>query len=172
MSQPPNANPAVEFYLRWCEKIPYVTRTLVLVIIVEYILSFFIKLEEYFGDVPRYTVFHFQIYRLFLSPLVGNSILTLILILMSFPSMGSRLEWGMGSASYLALLGTIALATNVIFASLCYVLYMFGTESAMWWNCMGFWTILFALITIECLQVKSRIYWFVCLCDCSFLSVL
>jgi membrane associated rhomboid family serine protease len=153
MSQQPAANPALEFYNKWSDKTPYFTRTIVIVIIVEYILSFFLPIEDYLSNVPRYTIFSFEIYRLLLSSMVGNSFITLILILMSFPSMGTRLEQSMGSASFLSLLGTLSLATNIIFTLICFLLYMVGTTSALFWECEGFWTILFSLITIECMQV-------------------
>lgn len=124
-----------------------------IVVVVEYILSFFLPFEDYLGNVPRWTLLHFELYRLILSPMVGNSIITMVLLLMSFPSMGSRLELSMGSASYMALLGVVSVTTNVLFALICLLLYLVGTTSAMSWGCQGFWTILFSLITIECMQV-------------------
>ena len=153
MSQQPAPNPVMEFYNKWSDKTPFFTRTIVIIIVSEFILSFFLPLEDYLGNVTRYTIFSFEIYRIILSPLVGNSLITLILTLMSFPSMGSRLENSMGSASYLSLLGTVSITTNILFSTICLLLYMVGTRSAMYWGCQGFWTILFSLITIECLQV-------------------
>ena len=158
MSQQPAPNPALEFYNKWSDKTPYFTRSIVVFLIVEYILSFFIPFEEFLSNIPRYTIMSFEIYRLILSPLVGNSILTLVLTLMSFPSMGSRLEQNMGSASFLSLLCALSITTNVIFSTTCLLLYMVGTTSAMLWECEGFWTILFSLITIECMQVSSIFY--------------
>lgn len=155
MSQPsaPAGNPALEFYNRWSDKTPYATRVIVIGLVVEYILSFFLPFEDYLGNTPQYTILHFEIYRLLFAPFVGNSILTLILSLMSFPSMGSRLEWSMGTSSFLALLGTLSLATNVLFVIICYLLYLMGSQWVLYMGCNGFWTILFSLITIECMQV-------------------
>lgn len=160
MSQPiaPPGNPALDFYNRWSDKTPYATRVIVIGLLVEYVLSFFIPFEAYLGNTPQYTLLHFEVYRLLLAPLVGNSILTLILSLMSFPSMGSRLEWSMGTSSFLALLGTLSLATNTLFAFVCYMLYLLGSRSVLYMKCNGFWTILFSLITIECMQVKNAAF--------------
>lgn len=149
-----STNPAIKFYQAWANKTPFATRTIVIGIVVEYILSFFLPFESYLGNETRYTMFRFEIYRLLLSPVVGNSFITMILILMTFPTMGSRLEWGMGSASYLSLLGTLSITTNLIFSAVCLLLYGLGTSSALYWKCNGFWTILFSLITIDCLQVR------------------
>jgi membrane associated rhomboid family serine protease len=132
MSQQPSPNPVQEFYNKWSEKTPYFTRTIVIVTVIEYILSFFIPFEDYLSNIPVYSLMSFEIYRLILSPTVGNSIITLLLMLLSFPSMGTRLELAMGSASYLALLGTVSIATNVIFAVTCLLLYMIGLSSAIY----------------------------------------
>ena len=148
-----STNPAIKFYQAWSEKTPFATRTIVIGIVVEYILSFFLPFEDYLGNETRYTLFRFEIYRLLLSPIVGNSLITLVLILMTFPSMGSKLEFSMGSASYMSLLGTLSISTNLIFSVVCLLLYLLGTSSTIYWKCNGFWTILFSLITIDCLQV-------------------
>jgi len=152
-----STNPAIKFYQAWAEKTPFVTRAIVIGIVCEYILSFFLPFEDYLGNETRYTLFRFEIYRLLLSPMVGNSLITMVLILLTFPSMGSKLERGMGSTSYMSLLGTLSIATNLIFTAVCVLLYTLGTSYALHYRCNGFWTILFSLITIDCLQVKSAI---------------
>jgi uncharacterized membrane protein YgcG len=153
--QPQNSNPALQFYQKWSEKTPFVTRTFVIATVVEYIISFVLPLENYLGNVPKYTILHYEIYRVLLSPMVGNSLLMLVFFLMSFPTMGSRMELGMGSGTYASVLATISLGTNIAFVLVCYLLYLMGTTSAMYMGCMGSWTMLFALITIECLQVPD-----------------
>lgn len=149
-----STNPAIKFYQAWADKTPFATRTIVMGIVIEYILSFLLPFESFLGNETRYTVFKFEIYRLLFSPMVGNSLITMILILMTFPTMGSRLEFSMGSASYLSLLGTLSIATNLIFSTVCIIMYALGTSYALYWKCNGFWTILFSLITIDCLQVN------------------
>ena len=46
---------------------------------------------------PYFTITHFEIYRIILSPFVGNSILLMVMILLSYPSLGTRMENSMGS---------------------------------------------------------------------------
>lgn len=82
--------------------------------------------------------------------------MTLILICLFFPAMGTRMENSLGSASYLVLLCSFSLATNVLFDATCMLLYLLGTPTAAFWSCSGFWTILFSLIVIECMQVSER----------------
>ena len=59
----------------------------------------------------------------------------------------------MGSTAYIALITTISGVTNVLFNILCFSLYLLGVDSAIGWHCAGFWSIIFALITIDCMKV-------------------
>jgi len=147
-SSGPNHNPVLDYYQRFCEKTPFVTRTVIVFTIVEYIMSFFIPFEEFFGNVTWLTILNFEIYRLVLSPFVGNSIMTLIILLMSYPTIGSQMEWNMGSSSYLFLMFTMSIITNLLFNMAC-LLLMVVTRSSLYYSCQGFWIILFSLITID-----------------------
>lgn len=125
------------------------------VIIAVYVLSFFFSLDVALGNTPYFSIFHFEVYRIVLSPLVGNSLITILLICFFYPMMGTRMETSIGSASYLMLLCTLSFVTNVLFDATCLMLYFVGTPVAVFWNCSGFWTILFALIVMECLQMPD-----------------
>lgn len=59
----------------------------------------------------------------------------------------------MGSGAFLFMMIKLSLITNILFDAICLSLYLVGMPEALFWNCSGFWTILFALITIECMQV-------------------
>lgn len=146
-----NSNPVLDYYQRFCDKTPFVTRTLTVFIVVEYILSFFIHFEDYLGNVTRFTILGFEIYRMLLSPFVGNSILTLIILLISYPSIGSQMEWSMGSSSYLYLMCAMSIATNLIFNAVCLLLMLVPNSGSLQYSCQGFWIILFSLITIDCM---------------------
>jgi len=147
-----NSNPVLEYYQRFCDKTPFVTRTLTVFIVVEYILSFFFPFEDYLGNVTLFTILGFELYRLVLSPFVGNSILTLIILIISYPSIGSQMEWSMGSSSYLYLMCIMSIATNLLFNAVCLLLFLVMPNSAsLQYSCQGFWIILFSLITIDCM---------------------
>ena len=63
------------------------------------------------------------------------------------------METSLGSAGYLFHLCIISLVTNLMFDAICLSLYMVGTPEALFWSCSGVWTVLFALIVVECMQV-------------------
>ena len=154
MAQPPEQNPMRQMYEDWSTKTPLITRNSMIVIFAVYVLSFFFSLDQALGNIPYFSIFHFEVYRIIFSPLVGNSLMTLILICLFFHTMGTRMETSLGSASYLILLCSFSLATNVLFDVVCLLLYIMGTPTAVFWSCSGFWTILFSLIVIECMQVR------------------
>jgi hypothetical protein len=92
MSNTPPNNPMLTFYQQWSDKTPFITRVSTIFMIAIYLSSFFFPLEIYFGNVPFFTIRHFEIYRLVLSPIVGNGIISMILIIMTYPSMGQRVS--------------------------------------------------------------------------------
>ncbi len=150
-------NPFLQSYQAWSERTPYVTRTTCIGLVVLFLISFFIRFELYLADIPFFTLYHFEIYRLILSPFIGNSILFLVLLLFTFPTLGLKMESTMGSGYFLWLLMMINVLTNSIFNTVCITLSLFGMQEALFYNCSNFWLILFALITIECLQVRYSI---------------
>ena len=79
----------------------------------------------------------------------------LILVLLFFPAMGGRMESSIGSSSFLFMMGTISLLTNIIFNVICLLLGFVGTPEALFWSCSGFWVVLFGIITIESFLVGN-----------------
>jgi hypothetical protein len=118
-----------------------------------YILTWFINLESWWTNVPYYTIFYFELYRLLLSPLVGNSFLTLIITYMVYPSLGVKMENSMGSSAFLYLMIFATLAVNIMFVVLCLMWSLLSNSSyALTLSSMDFWVLLFALISLDCMQ--------------------
>ena len=149
-----NDNPILTFYREWSDKTPFVTRSAMILLLVTYLVSFPVDLDGYFGNVPYFSILNFEVYRLFLSPFVGNSIFNVVLMALFFPAMGARMESSIGSSAFLILMGTLSTMTNVAFVLICLLLYYVGNLAlAVFYSCSGFWLVLFGLITMECLQV-------------------
>lgn len=154
-SPPSSGNPFLQSYQAWSVRTPYVTRTSTIVLTIVYILTWFINLQSWWANIPYYTLFYFEIYRLILSPLVGNSLLTLILAYLVYPSLGVKMESSMGSSAFLYLIIFFTLSVNIGFALMCLLAYLLGSSSALGWVSMDFWTLLFALITLDCMQTPD-----------------
>ncbi len=148
---PNRPNPYVDYYNRWMDTTPYVTRASMIGIVAIYIFSFIIDLTSSLANVPYYAIFKIQLYRIILSPLVSNSILTIILIALFYPSMASRMENALGSTCFLCLICTLSILTNILFDVTSIMLFYMGVSSAIGFSCAGFWTVIFSLITIECM---------------------
>jgi membrane associated rhomboid family serine protease len=148
-------NPFLQSYQAWSERTPYVARVSTVFLIIIYLVTWFVKLDTYLADVPYYTVYHFQLWRIITSPLVGNSILTIILILLTYPSLGVKMESSMGSSAFLWLIVLLGLTVNTCFNVICVSFYYLGTSDGLLWTCMDFWTVLFALITMDCLLLPD-----------------
>jgi len=146
-----NNNPYLDYYQRWSDKTPIVTRTSMIAIVVLYLFSWIWDLTTVLSNTTYYTLFSFEIYRLILSPIVSNSLLSTVLIALFYPQLGSKLEYSIGSIGFLFLIGKIIIITNVTFVFICLCLYMFGMIEALFWNCAGFWTLIFGIITIDCM---------------------
>ena len=152
---PTGDNPVLTYYREWCDRNPFVTRNVMVLLVICWIASFFFEADHVLGNTTFFTIFSFEVYRLILSPLVGNSILMLVLLVFFFPAMGAKMESSMGSSAFLFLMGTLALATNLLFCFVCMNLYFFGMTEAIFYDCSGFWLIVFGLITIESMQVMK-----------------
>ena len=86
---------------------------------------------------------------------VGNSFITIIILFLFYPTMGTRMESGMASSAFLALLATLSLLTNLIFNLICIIGSLLGMKVLLIVPCSGFWLIVFPLIVIECMAVFS-----------------
>jgi membrane associated rhomboid family serine protease len=148
---PPQSNPILTYYTEWADRTPYVTRTSSIALVTIWVVSFFINFDDYLGNIPYFTVTKFEIYRIFLSFLVGNSLLMLVFALMLYAVQGQKMEAAYGSSYFLYLILMFAICVNVVFTVFCILMYYLGSPEFMFYHCSGFWIVLFAFITLECL---------------------
>lgn len=134
-----------------------------MVIVFVYLLSWIVDLTFFLANIPAFVVFYFQIYRLLLSPFVGNSILSVLLIFMFFPQMGARMELMVGSTAFLSLFVIFTVLTNISYVVLAFALWLLGMQFVMYLPASGFWAIIFGLITIECMQDPESVRRIMCI---------
>jgi hypothetical protein len=84
-SSSPPPNPILTYYNEWVDRTPYVTRTSLIALCIVYLLSWFLDLDTQLGNVSYFTVMRYEVYRILTSPIVGNSIFSLILIFLFYP---------------------------------------------------------------------------------------
>ena len=147
-------DPFTKHCKEWITGTPSVTQFLMTLLVVSYVLSWFIPVESLIENTPYSSVFCFEMYRLVVSPLAGNSLVNLILVATSFRSMGSRVESSHGSAAYVCVIVIITLTTNIAFATSCILLHYSAVPEALSYGSSGFWVVLFGLTSMECTQVS------------------
>jgi membrane associated rhomboid family serine protease len=150
------SNPILSAYEHWQTRNTVVTRTFVFTVIVFVILSFVgMDFSAYFSNVTAFTLYQFEVYRLALSILVDNGLISVIMMLLFFPAMGTQMESTMGSGPFMVLIMTTTVMTNLIFNVACILLSFLGMPQSIFLVCSGFWTVLFTLITIDCLKAPE-----------------
>lgn len=163
--EPPQPNPVLTAYESFVRDTPLVTRYTLTTLFLSYVLSFFFDPTFALANIPRFTIFNFEIYRVVFSPLVCTNILSLLFAYISFLDNGKRLEHSMGSTAFAWLMLSLAFYTNISFLLICFLLYgLVGEEGFLHMNSYGIWIILLALIAIECCKApqgsQRRLFFF------------
>ena len=102
------------------------------------------------ANIPLFTFYKLELYRLCTSILVCTRLLTLIVAYLSLSDHGSRLERNLGSAGYGAMIFTLTILTNgsyLGFILLAY--YVSGSNGVLLFSATGIWPLLLSLIFVE-----------------------
>lgn len=153
---PPETNPVLSAYESFVQSTPLVTRYVMTTLTISWFVSWFCDPSYPLANIPLFTVFHFELYRVVLSPLVCTSLLSLVFAYISFTDNGKRLEYSMGSTAFLWLILTIGGLTNVVFVLICLFFYaVTAAQAFLLMPSQGFWTILLGIIAVECSGAPS-----------------
>ena len=103
-------------------------------------------------NIPYFTIFKFEIYRLFLSQFDCKTFLNLILGFMSFVAQGKRLEYSIGSTNFALVFLFIGIGSNVLFTLISLVMYIFAGnyEPHLMHESGGIWQMMLGIIALEC----------------------
>ena len=157
-------DPVNRAYEQWRARTPTVCRCCALGLAGAYGLSWVADLGGLLATTPFYVVRRYQVYRLLLSPLVGNSLLgALFGCLAVGDGVGPRLEQSLGSVRLLWTLVAATLAVNVSFCGLAYAAAAGGALDAVLWTGDGAWAAVLALVTLECLSAPEATRRLLCL---------
>jgi len=155
-SQPPEDNPILKAYESFVRGTPYVTRCLVQSQAITWILSWWIDLGLVVGNIPQFTLFHYEIYRLVLSPFICTSFISLLFCFLSFADYGKRMEYAIGSTAFAILLGVIGGIVNLLHLTICLILNEIeGSKEWLFMPCFGIWILIFGLLSIDCFQAPA-----------------
>jgi membrane associated rhomboid family serine protease len=155
MQAPPeDNNPINRAYEAWAARTPVVCRCLCVGLAACYGFSWILDLQRGLETVPFRIVRRFELWRLILSPCVGNSLLgTVVALFVLGDGVGPRLEQSWGSMRMMIATLTASIVINLSFCALCYLFtMMIGSAEPALASMSGGWPLLLCLITIECLS--------------------
>ena len=155
MQAPPeDVNPLNRAYEAWAARTPVVCRCLCVGLAACYGFSWILDLQRGLETVPFRIVRRFELWRLILSPCVGNSLLgTVVALFVLGDGVGPRLEQSWGSVRLMIATLTASIVINLSFCALCYLFtMMIGSAEPALAATSGGWPLLLCLITIECLS--------------------
>jgi len=153
---PPQPNPVLTAYESYCQSTPLVTRYVLNTIMITFLCSFFFSPAILLANIPIFTVFRFQLYRILTSPLLCENFLNLIFAFMGFLSHGVKLEQSLGSSMFCLLFFTLTIATNVLFLIITILLWgLTNQEAHLSSVSMGIWVVLLGIIAVECAEAPE-----------------
>eukprot|EP00984_Skeletonema_dohrnii_P002377 scaffold828_cov129-Skeletonema_dohrnii-CCMP3373.AAC.2 len=156
-SGPPDANPVLTAYESYVRDTPLVTRYVLNAVVISYFMSFFVDPTFALANIPYFTLFRFQLYRVITSPLVCSSILNLFFAFMGFMNNGVKLEQSMGSALFGVLFFKLTIFTNLLFLVVSMLLYgLTNNDGYLAGVSVGVWTVLLSIIATECAQAPPN----------------
>ena len=112
---PPPPNPVLTAYESYIRDTPLVTRYILNAILISFLLSFFVNPAFALANIPRFTLWKFELYRILTSPFVCSEFLSLFFAFLGFMNHGIRLEQSMGSGLFAVLFFTLTIVSNVLF---------------------------------------------------------
>ena len=158
VGNPPHQENSIRtFFDNFQRETPMITRNIMVTQAIAYGLNLFFDLRLGLGNVPVFTVYKFEIYRIFTSLFVCTGFFSVIFSYFSFLPTGKRLEYSMGSTEFGCFILTIGVMTNVLY--LCFAFLLDGLQGGQYWLVIpsfGLWNILFGVVAMECTKAPQN----------------
>lgn len=162
---PPQPNPVSTAYESYVRDTPLITRYVLNATVISFFTGFFFSPAYLLANIPLFTIFKFQLYRILTSPLICTDILSLFFTFMGFMNHGVKLEQSMGSSLFACLFFTLTIVTNILFLIISILLWgLTNSDSYLAGASLGIWTVLLGIIAVECSEAppdtKRRLFFF------------
>ena len=118
-----NNIPNKSYCARLCEVIPLFIKLIVLITITLYIINrFAFNLSLYISNIPFYTIYKYQIWRLFSTSLMNTGIINIALSLVLWIKLGAILEDSTGTILYLFIFMINSTLIQIIYTILIFII--------------------------------------------------
>mmetsp|Transcript_9593 Transcript_9593/g.14299 ORF Transcript_9593/g.14299 Transcript_9593/m.14299 type:complete len:404 (-) Transcript_9593:407-1618(-) len=133
-SQPPAPNPILSAYEKFQNDTPLITRYILTTYTASYLLtSLFLPQFTLYAilNIPYFTIFHFEFYRIFTTLFVCTSFLNLIFGWIVLLGTGRRIEQSLGSTNYGVLtVGCFGALPQFVFVTCVWLVYLLSGNSS------------------------------------------
>ena len=152
-SPPAPKNPVVTAYDNFVRDTPLVSRYIMSACGICYLLSFVINPQFSLANIPYFSVYKLEVYRILVAPLLCDNIVSLVFAYFVVTDHVKRLEFSLGSTAFGVLFMTLNLLVNLSHIVVCLSLRLV-LQNPSWAlvPASGIWIVLLPLMATECLQ--------------------
>ena len=158
-----------EFLTGILNSMPFFVKIVVCSTIILYLITFIIPYVAYFlADIPYFTIYYFQIWRIFTTPFITTSLFSVIFSIYFWYEKASRLEKDIGTIKYIIIFFMNSFCIQIMFCILMLLLSLIIRNKAPLVMKIsqgrvrneGIWPILMCDLTLLCLSNPNEIMQF------------
>ena len=158
-----------EFLTGILNSMPFFVKIVVCSTIILYLINFIIPYVAYFlADIPYFTIYYFQIWRIFTTPFITTSLFSVIFSIYFWYEKASRLEKEIGTIKYIIIFFMNSFCIQIMFCILMLLLSLIIRNKAPLVMKIsqgrvrneGIWPILMCDLTLLCLSNPNEIMQF------------
>ena len=150
-----------EFITGILNSMPFFVKMVVCSTVILYLINLIIPfVARFLADIPYFTIYYFQIWRIFTTPFMTTSIFSVIFSIYFWYEKASKLEKGMGTVKYILIFFINSFCIQIMFLALMFLLSLIiGNKAPLIMKVTpngvrneGIWPILLCDITLLCLS--------------------
>lgn len=131
--------------------VPLFVRFVMITTVVLYILSWIVGVDQILTNIPRKTIYYFQLWRLVTSVFMTTSIFNIFFAFFSWTSDAIRLEQTSGTVRYALNFLVNSFLIQVLYTLALFIISLMAGQGALSAPSSGLWPLILAEITILCL---------------------
>ena len=176
-------NDCKDFFSRLIDSMPFFIKIVIFTTIILYILNLFIPYIAYFlADIPYFTIYYFQIWRLITTPFITTGIISIIFSLIFWYKDAVKLEKEIGTTKYMLIFFMNTLCIQIMYCLLMLIISLIISNSFVLKMKItqygivnqGLWPILMCDLTLLCLsnpEAPMRFFIFPCIIKAKYYPI-
>ena len=173
----PNGSPQIDLSTKiklWWNSIPLFVKFIISSTSIFYLLNLFISYVSFIlANIPYFTIFKIQIWRLVTNAFITTSLLNIIFAFLSWIKDACALENAMGTLKYMIIFFINSIFIQIIYSLILLLFYLITKEKGFLFinfglgqaENNGLWPIIMAELTLLCMtnpEIPMRVFFFPC----------